>query len=63
MRLDIEQAAAYLRIPIETLRFYRAHSKGPVSYKVGRRVYYDQADLDAFLAAEKVRTAVGGVSV
>lgn len=46
----IEEAAAQLRQPVPTLRYWRSQNRGPKAIKVGRRVLYRQEDLDAFIA-------------
>jgi excisionase family DNA binding protein len=51
--LDITQAAAYLNLPIGTLRKWRSQRRGPTSMKLGRRVLYDRADLDQWIAEQK----------
>ena len=44
--LTIEEAAAWLRLPVATLRHYRVTGEGgPKSAKVGRRVVYRRADV------------------
>jgi predicted DNA-binding transcriptional regulator AlpA len=37
-------------IPINSLRYYRAQGIGPKSFKLGRRVVYDVADVEAWIA-------------
>ncbi|MDN4520523.1 helix-turn-helix domain-containing protein [Mycolicibacterium austroafricanum] len=61
-RLSTAEAAEYAGIPANTLRYYRQLGTGPASYKLGSRVVYDLADLDSWLAAEKVKTVRGGVA-
>ncbi|WP_146908820.1 helix-turn-helix transcriptional regulator [Arenimonas daejeonensis] len=54
-RLSEREAAAYLGVGSErTLQDWRHRKIGPVYSKLGRRVVYDLADLDAFLAAGRV---------
>ncbi|UXA12387.1 helix-turn-helix domain-containing protein [Mycobacterium sp. SMC-8] len=60
-RLSTEQAAAYLGKPVSTLRWYRSMRKGPRSYRLGRAVFYDLADLQAWEVAERARSERGGV--
>ena len=57
--LNVDQAADYLGTSVATLYYWRTCGKGPASFKVGRRVMYDRADLDAFLAACRVVPADG----
>lgn len=54
-RLSEREAAAYLGVRSErTLQDWRHRKIGPAYSKLGRRVVYDLADLDAFLAAGRV---------
>ena len=50
--LKTDEAAQALRTPVETLRWWRHVGRGPKAYKVGRRVLYDEADLEAWLAEQ-----------
>ena len=59
-RLTLRQASEYLNIPVNTLRWYRTCGTGPRSYSLGGKVFYDKADLDAWVATEKAATARGG---
>lgn len=47
--LTIDEAAAYLRLPVSTLRYWRSNGQGPCSRKVGRRVMYTRADLNQWI--------------
>ena len=54
-RLREREAAAFLGpVSVRTLQDWRARRVGPVYTKVGRRVAYDVADLEAFLRANRV---------
>ena len=46
------EVAELLRVPSETVRFWRHVGKGPRSFKIpgGRRVLYARADVEAFIA-------------
>ena len=48
--LTTAEVAETLRAPVETVRYWRHIKKGPKSFKVGRRVLYDVADVEAFIA-------------
>ncbi len=61
--LFLAAAAEYLGTPEANLRYWRCIGEGPASYLVGRRVVYDIADLDAWLAEQKAKTLRGGVKV
>ena len=43
-----------------TLAYYRHAGTGPRSYKLGRRVRYDEADVLAWIAEQKAATSRGG---
>lgn len=48
--LTLEEAAARLRVPENTLRFWRAQGKtGPKSARIGRRVMYRAADVEKWV--------------
>lgn len=57
--LTLHEASNYLHIPENTLRWYRQCGSGPVSFKLGGRVTYDRADIDAWVAAERAASARG----
>lgn len=40
-------------IPVETWRYWRWRQTGPKATRIGRRVYYDRADVEAWWAARK----------
>lgn len=50
--LTVSEAAERLRRPTATLRYWRAMGTGPRSARVGGRVLYREADLDAWIDAE-----------
>lgn len=54
-RMNTQQAAAYLGegVSHRTLEAYRVRSGGPIYMKLGKRVVYDAADLDAWLASKR----------
>ena len=47
--------------PRGTLAYYRHAGTGPRSYKLGRRVRYDEPDVLAWIAAQKSATQRGGI--
>lgn len=57
--LTLDEAAAYLRTPIGTLRYWRYLGIGPQGFRVGRRVMFRRIDLERWLTeqhdAESVR--------
>jgi len=55
------EAAALLRLAPATLRGWRCAGRGPGFVKIGGRVCYRRADLEAFIAAgERNITAASG---
>jgi hypothetical protein len=55
-RLAAVDAAAYLGISPSMLNKLRVFGGGPVFLKLGRRVAYDVADLDAWLETKRRRS-------
>jgi hypothetical protein len=47
---DVE---AEFGFPVNTLRFWRHKGSGPKSFKVGRRVLFDRADVESFIEAQR----------
>lgn len=47
--LTLDEAAELVRTPPATLRFWRHKGTGPKSFKVGRRVMYREADIEAWI--------------
>lgn len=56
--LTVEEVAQLLRTPPATLRYWRYLGTGPLSFKLGRRVFYRSVDIDRWLA-EQQRSAIG----
>ncbi len=54
--------ADYIGIHEGTLRYWRHAGTGPASFKLGRRVMYRKADVDAWIEAQYEATARGGVT-
>jgi excisionase family DNA binding protein len=47
--LTLEEAADYLRRPVDTLRYWRKLGRGPKAARVGRGLLYRKAELDRFV--------------
>lgn len=58
--VTVPEAAARLRTPESTLRCWRHAGLGPRSIRLGRRVFYREADLTAWIEAAVERTGRGG---
>ena len=50
--LTITEAAALLRAPVATLRYWRHCNTGPRSFRLGRRVLYRRDDLHVWIDAQ-----------
>jgi predicted DNA-binding transcriptional regulator AlpA len=59
-RLTLKQAAEYLNVPENTLRWWRNCNSGPRSYSLGRKVFYDRIELDRWVESQKAETVRGG---
>jgi hypothetical protein len=55
--LDEEDVAALTRTPVHTVRGWRVRTIGPAYCRVGRRILYAAADVDAFVLAGRVETS------
>jgi excisionase family DNA binding protein len=53
--LTISEAAALLRAPVATLRYWRHRGTGPRSFRLGRRVLYRRDDLEAWVDAQRTQ--------
>lgn len=59
--MGVKAAAAFLGIAEGTLRYWRSvGDEGPPSFKIGRKVFYDRAELDRWIAQQKAATMRGG---
>jgi excisionase family DNA binding protein len=55
--LTTAEVAELLRAPLETVRYWRHVGKGPKSFKAGRKVLYELADVEAWIEQAKAGTA------
>lgn len=53
--LTLDETAALLRVPENTLRYWRVTGAGPRSFKVGRHVRYWKADVVLWLTEQMNR--------
>jgi hypothetical protein len=61
-RLTTQQASEWLGLSEATLRWYRHRcDRGPLSYQLGSRIFYDLGDLEQWEREQKAKTAKGGV--
>lgn len=59
-KLGMRATSAYTGVLEGTLRYWRSIGVGPASYKLGRKVFYDRAELDRWMAEQKAATLRGG---
>lgn len=52
-----KEAADYIRMPEKTLYQHNSRGTGPRRIRVGRRVLYRKADLDAWLESHEVESS------
>ena len=55
-RVNVEAAAVLTGLSVSTLNKLRIYGEGPAYLKLGRRVAYDVADLNAWLASKRRRS-------
>jgi len=58
--LTTDEVSELTGVPGATLRYYRYLGTGPRSYRLGRRIVYDRADVDKWVADQKKATSAGG---
>lgn len=60
--LSVDAASRHIGLSVSTLNKLRVFGGGPVFLKLGRRVVYDLADLDAWLSTKRRRSTsdIGG---
>lgn len=51
--LDTEELAEYLRTPKASIEYWRVAGTGPVFMRIGRKVFYSEADVLAWLESKK----------
>jgi predicted DNA-binding transcriptional regulator AlpA len=54
--LDTQEAAQYAGLGKSTFDKFRLFGGGPAFIKIGRRVVYDVADIDVWLASQRRRS-------
>ncbi|AXN45606.1 Helix-turn-helix domain protein [Mycobacterium marinum] len=59
-RLTLKETSEFLHVPVNTLRWWRTCDEGPRSYSLGRKVFYDQSDLERWVESQKAGTVRGG---
>lgn len=57
--LTLEEAADRMRVPTNTLRYWRAQGTGPALFRMGKRLMTTVADVDAYIAAQREKALAG----
>jgi predicted DNA-binding transcriptional regulator AlpA len=57
--LGTKAVSAWTGIPEETLRYFRHRNEGPPSFKLGRRVVYDPAEVQKWIDSQRATTLSG----
>jgi len=58
-RFTIDELSEITGVSISSLRNFHRQGKGPLMYRMGKRLYCDEPDLLAWSAAQKAATAKG----
>lgn len=53
--LTLAEVAERLRVPIATVRWWRANHAGPRTFKIGRHVMSRESDVNAFIDEQRQR--------
>lgn len=51
--LTTEELAAYLKVPVPTVRMWRHNGTGPKGVRLGRHVRYRRTDVDRWIEANE----------
>jgi excisionase family DNA binding protein len=51
--LTLDEAADYLRRPVDTLRYWRKLGRGPKAARVGKGLLYRKAELDRWVREQE----------
>lgn len=51
--LRLQEVSDRTGVPVETLRYWRKLGAGPRSYKLGKRVVYDVAEVDRWVDEQR----------
>lgn len=57
--LSWDEVSARTTVPVPTLRLWRAHGRGPFSFKLGGRVVFKESDVEAWIEANYAQARGG----
>jgi helix-turn-helix protein len=57
--MDEDKAAALLLLSVRTLQRFRVEGRGPTFVKLGKRVFYTETDLRAYVEASRHQSTSG----
>ena len=60
--MTTEEFASYARTAPSTVRWWRHCGRGPIGFRVGKRVLYDRADVERWLEEQKAAGAAAVAS-
>jgi excisionase family DNA binding protein len=52
-RMNLQEVARYLRVPVPTIRWLRQEGRFAPAIKIGRRLVWDAADVRAWAEAQR----------
>lgn len=55
--LTLPEVAHRLRVPVATMRHWRANDRGPAGFKVGRHVLFTEAEINRWLTEQQRKSA------
>jgi excisionase family DNA binding protein len=58
--LTISEVSAYLKVPVQTLRRWRAQGDGPPAAKLGKHLRYPKDGVDRWVAERQQHSTRGG---
>jgi predicted site-specific integrase-resolvase len=58
---DLEEVSELLGVPVSTLRWWRKVEKGPVSFRMGRKIVYTAEDVRTWLDSERQQALASAV--
>jgi excisionase family DNA binding protein len=51
--LTLDEVAAYLKLPVATLRKWRVEGRGPAAFRLGKHLRYRRSTVEAFIKEQE----------